>query len=269
MLLTFVLRNIRKRLSLNLIKVAGLALGLTGILLIILFLKNELSYDSFHSKANRIYRFTTTDPSFLSNSHFARVYNSEDIPGFAASFPEIESFVRLAPIRGGFMLYNEKYYTIDEAFQCDSTFFRIFDARLLTGDSQKVLEDPGSMVVSQSFARRVFGSADPVGEVISIPPGQYYGEKTDFTIRGVMEDFPQNSHFHPDLVTTPAKGSVNWWAFVYLLLTENGDPQKIINGYPGYLSTIAKRPIEDIETKAHLQKITDIHLKSDKLREIE
>ena len=81
--------------------------------------------------------------------------------------------------------------------------------------------------------------------------------------------FPQNSHFHPDLVTTPAKGSVNWWAFVYLLLTENGDPQKIINGYPGYLSTIAKRPIEDIETKAHLQKITDIHLKSDKLREIE
>lgn len=269
MLLTFVLRNIRKRLSLNLIKVAGLALGLTGILMIILFLKNELSYDSFHSKANRIYRFTTTDPSFLSNSHFARVYNSEDIPGFAASFPEIESFVRLAPIRGGFMLYNEKYYTIDEAFQCDSTFFRIFDARLLTGDSQKVLEDPGSMVISQSFARRVFGSADPVGEVISIPPGQYYGEKTDFTIRGVMEDFPQNSHFHPDLVTTPAKGSVNWWAFVYLLLTENGDPQKIITGYPGYLSTIAKRPIEDIETKAHLQKITDIHLKSDKLREIE
>ena len=204
MLLRFVLRNIRKRLSLNLIKGAGLALGLSGIILIILFLKNELSYDSFHTRANSIYRFTTTDPGFLSNSHFARVYNSEDIPGLAASFPEIESYVRLAPIRGGLMLYKDKYYTIDEAFQCDSTFFRIFDVRLLTGDSQTVLDDPGSMVVSQSFARRMFGSDNPVGEVISIPPGQYYGEKTDFTIRGVMMDFPQNSHMHPDLVTTPA-----------------------------------------------------------------
>lgn len=269
MLLRFVLRNFRKRLSLNLIKVAGLAIGLSGIILIILFLKNELSYDSFHRRADRIYRFTTTDPGFLSNSHFARVYNSEDIPGLAASFPEIESFVRLAPIRGGFMLYNEKYYAIDEAFQCDSTFFRIFDASLLTGDSKTVLDDPGSMVVSQSFARRVFGSADPVGEVISIPPGQYYGEKTDFTIRGVMKDFPQNSHMHPDLVTTPAKGSVNWWAFVYILLTENSDPDKIVAGYRGYLELTTGQPAEKIETKAYLQKLTDIHLKSDKLREIE
>ena len=269
MLLRFVLRNIRKRLSLNLIKVAGLALGLSGIILIILFLKNELSYDSFHTRANRIYRFTTTDPGFLSNSHFARVYNSEDIPGLAASFPEIESYVRLAPIRGGLMLYKDKYYTIDEAFQCDSTFFRIFDSGLLTGDSQTILDDPGSMVVSQSFARRVFGSDNPVGEVISIPPGQYYGEKTDFTIRGVMKDFPQNSHMHPDMVTTPAKGSVNWWAFVYLLLAENADPDKIVAGYTGHLELTTGQPAEKIETKAYLQKLTDIHLRSDKLREIE
>jgi len=269
MLLRFVLRNIRKRFSLNLIKVAGLALGLSGIILITLFLKNELSYDSFHTRANRIYRFTTTDPSFLSNSHFARIYNSEDIPRLASSFPEIESYVRLAPIRGGLMLYNEKYYTIDEAFQCDSTFFRIFDVRLLTGDRQTILDAPGSMVVSKSFAQRVFGPVDPVGEVISIPPGQYYGEQTDFTIRGVMEDFPQNSHFHPDLVTTPARGSVNWWAFVYLLLSENADPQKIIDGYPEYLAVTVNQPVEKIETKAYLQKLTDIHLRSDKLREIE
>jgi len=244
-------------------------LGLSGILLITLFLKNELTYDAFHSKANRIYRLTITDPGFLANSHFARVHNSEHIDDLAAYFPEIESFVRLAPIRGGMMVYNEKYYAVNEAFQCDSTFFRIFDIGLLTGDSQTVLNAPGSMVVSQSFARRIFGSDNPLGEIISIPPGQFYGEKTDFTIKGVMKDFPQNSHFHPDLVTTPAKGSVNWWAFVYLLLTENADPQKIITAYPGYLASTDKRPAEKIETKAYLQKLTDIHLHSDKLREIE
>ena len=269
MLLRFVLRNIRKRLFLNLIKVAGLALGLSSILLIALFLKNELTYDAFNTKASRIYRLTITDPGFLANSHFARVYNSEHIDDLAAYFSEIESFVRLAPIRGGMMFYKEKYYTINEAFQCDSTFFRIFDIGLLTGDRNTILNSPGSMVVSQSFAQRVFGSDNPTGEIISIPAGQYYGDKTDFTIKGVMKDFPQNSHFHPDLVTTPAKGSVNWWAFVYLLLTENADPQKIIKGYPGFLAGSDNQPEERIETKAYLEKLTDIHLHSDKLREIE
>jgi putative ABC transport system permease protein len=117
--------------------------------------------------------------------------------------------VRLAPIRGGVMFYNETYYPIDQAFECDSTFFEVFDAELLIGDKKTILNAPGSMVVTESFASKVFGSANPIGEVISIPSGQFYGEKIDFTIKGVMKDFPQNSHFHPELITTPAKGS-NW-----------------------------------------------------------
>ena len=269
MLLKFVIRNIRKRPFLNLIKVLGLALGLSGILFITLFLKNELTFDSFHSKAERIYRFTLTDPRFLNDSHFARIPNGEHIPDMAEYFPEIEQFVRLAPIRGGVMFYNEKYYTIDQAFECDSTFFEVFDAELLIGDKKTILNAPASMVVTKTFASKVFGMENPIGQVISIPAGQFYGEKIDFTIKGVMKDFPQNSHFHPELITSPANGEINWWAYVYMLLHENADPQKITAAYPEYLAKSTNQPIEKIETKAYLQKLTDIHLKSDKLREIE
>lgn len=269
MLLQFVFRNLRKRPFLNAIKALGLALGLSGLLFITLFLKNEFSYDAYHSKADRIYRLTVTDPTFFGENHFARIYQSEQMPGLADYFPEIESYVRLSPIRGGVMLHNEKYYSIDEAFVCDSTFFDLFDAVLLVGDKQSVLNAPGSMVVSESFAKKIFGTENPIGQTMTIPAGQFYGTPSDFTIRGVMKDFPQNSHFHPELITTPDKGKITWWAYCYLLLNKNADPQKIISGYAGFLARESDKPADKIETKAYLQKITDIHLHSDKLREIE
>jgi putative ABC transport system permease protein len=269
MLFQFVLRNLKKRPFLNFIKALGLALGLSGVLFITLFLKNELSYDAYHSKADRIYRFTVTDPTFFGENHFARIYQSEQIPGLADYFPEVESYVRLSPIKGGVMLHNERYYSVNEAFVCDSTFFNLFDADLLVGDKQTVLNAPGSMVVSESFARKVFGNENPIGQTMTIPAGQYYGNPSDFTIKGVMKDFPQNSHFHPDLITTPDKGKISWWAYCYLLLHQKADPQTITSGYAGFLARESDKPANKIETKAYLQKITDIHLRSDKLREIE
>ncbi|MDA3879659.1 MAG: ABC transporter permease, partial [Prolixibacteraceae bacterium] len=247
----------------------GLTLGLSGIIFISLFLKNELAYDTFHSKADRIYRFTTTNPGFLNNTHFARLYNSEQIPDVVDYFPEIESYVRLAPIRGGVMLHNEKYYDINEAFVCDSTFFNVFDAQLVIGNKNTVLNAPGSMVVTKSFAQKVFGNENPVGEVLSIPSGQFYGQQIDFTVKGVMEEFPQNSHFHPDLLTTSSTGPISWWAFSYVLLNKNTNPHHIISGYSNFIALQNDQRIDQSQTQLHLQNIKDIHLHSDKLREIE
>jgi len=269
MLILYIFRNLKKRPLLNFIKVLGLALGVSGILFITLFLKNELTYDTFHKKANRIYRFTVTNPTQFNNTHFARFYNSEQIPELAGYFPEIESYVRLAPIRGGAIMHNEKYYSINEAFVCDSTFFNIFNADLLIGDKQTILNAPGSMVISESFAQKIFKNDNPIGQVLTLPPGQFYGETSIFTIKGVMKDFPKNSHFHPDLITTPDKEQINWWAWSYLLLKEHANPENITSKYANFLASKNNKAFEEIEIKAHLQKLTDIHLHSDKLREIE
>jgi putative ABC transport system permease protein len=270
MILKFVLRSLWKRPFLTFIKIFGLALSLSGFLLIVLFLKNELTYESLNKNAGRIYRFTIRYMPSPVERHFARVLNTDYVPKMADYFPEIENYVRLAPVRGGLVKHNEEFIMINEAFECDSIFFRVFPADLLVGNPQNILNDPCSMVISESFAERVFGKTNPVGQILTIPAGQYYANNTDYTIKGVMRDFPQNSHFHPEFITTPADKSVfNGWAWVYFLLSENADPLKITSGFKDFFAAHIKGDPSQIKNEAYLQKITDIHLHSNKQREIE
>jgi putative ABC transport system permease protein len=268
--LKYAIRNLLKRPFLNLIKIIGLSLALSGILIIVLFLKNELTYDRFHKKSDRIYRFTITSPDILGGKHFARVPNPDYIPQMAEYFPEIENYVRLVPIMGGVIKLNDNFIRVNQAFQSDSTFLHVFDAEMLVGNPASILDNPGTMVVSESFAKKVFGNHNPVGQVLTLPDGQYYGKNIDFTIKGIMRDFPQNSHFHPEFIVTPVdKGEFNRWAWTYLLLSNNANPDHILMQFKDFAAIQSGRKALEIKTVAHLQNITDIHLHSDKLREIE
>jgi putative ABC transport system permease protein len=268
--LKFASRNLIKRPFLNLIKIAGLSLALSGILIIVLFLKNELTYDSFHKKSDSIYRFTVTNPDFLEGKHFARVPDPDYIPKMAEYFPEIENYVRLVPVMGGVIKLNENFIKVNQAFQCDSTFFDVFDSELLVGNPANIMDNAGSMVISEGFAKKVFGDHNPVGHILTIPEGQFYGKNTDFVIKGIMKDFPQNSHFHPEFIATPLdKGEFNRWAWTYLLLSKNANPDNILFRYKDFATIQQGKKVGEIKTKAFLQHITDIHLHSDKLREIE
>lgn len=270
MIFKFVIRNLLKRPFLNLLKVIGLSLALSSILLILLFLKNELTYDSFYEKSSRIFRITISDPSFIAGKHFARISNAEFIPAMAEYFPEVENYVRLAPVRGGVVKYNENFILVNQAFECDSTFFEIFDAGLITGNAGNLLDAPGSMVISESFAKKAFGTKSPIGETLTLPIGQFNAKETDFTVKGIMKDFPQNSHLHPDFITTPVdKNALKSWAWTYLLLRPNANPENIKSGFKNFISSQKDDRTGEIKIDAHLQRITDIHLHSDKLREIE
>ena len=270
MILKVVIRNLLKRPFLNLVKVMGLSLALTGILFIALFLKNELSFDNYHEKADRIYRYTVADPEFLGGNEFARIVNPGYIPNVKEQIPEIENFVRLRPVREGLIKFNERYFRVDQAFECDSTFFQVFDAELTIGNKLSILENPASMVISETFAERVFGNANPVGEILTIPSGQFYGEEQNFTVSGIMKDFPFNSHFHPDFIATPVQDKfIYGWAWTYLLLTENANPENITKGFTSFLTENREDKTQEMKTEVHLQKLADIHLHSNKLREIE
>jgi putative ABC transport system permease protein len=270
MTIKFVSRNLQKRPLLNIIKIVGLSLALSSLLLILLYLKYELSFDTYHSNSKNTYRFTTTSPDFLSGKHFARIYNSSYIPEMTESLSGIDNYVRLSPIRGGVMKLEDEFITIDRAFQCDSTFFKVFDIDLLIGNPEHVLEGPGSMVLSKNFSERVFKGANPIGQILSVPPGQFYGEPTNFVVQGVMEDFPQNSHFHPDFITTPVDRTIlNGWSWTYLLLNENANPDQIESSFKEFYATQYEIPLDEMNMESHLQLLTDIHLNSNKTREIE
>jgi putative ABC transport system permease protein len=269
MILRYTFRNLIKRPFLNLIKILGLSLALSAILLILLFLKNELTFDKYHSKSDRIYRFTVSDNTFA-GKHFARVNNAGYVPKMADYFPDIENYVRLAPVRGGVIRHNEEYILVNQAFECDSTFFELFDVELITGDPENILDNPGSMVISESFAKKTFGNQSPLGQILTLPSGQYYGKDIAFTVKGIMKDFPQNSHFHPEFITTPIdKTILNGWAWTYFLLSNKTTSGNIVSGFKEFYSTHVDNKADELEIEAHLQKISDIHLHSNKLREIE
>lgn len=269
MTLRYAIRNLSKRSFLNFIKILGLSLSLSGFLLITLYIKNELTYESFNKNAERIYRFTVNQPSSDEN-HFARVYNPSYIPKMADYFPQIENFVRLAPVRGGIIKHNEGSIIIKQAFECDSTFFRVFDAELLVGSPENILNEPGSLVISESFSNKIFGKVSPIGQVLTIPSGQFYPNDTDYIVKGIMKDFPQNSHLHPEFITTPVDRSIlSGWAWTYLLLSENADPERITSGFKDFYAAHMDVTSTEIKIEAYLQNISEIHLYSNKLREIE
>jgi putative ABC transport system permease protein len=253
----------------NLIKVVGISLALSCALIILLFIVNELSYDKFHKRSDRIYRLTTTSKNNFAGKHFAKIFDPSFLPKMAAYFPQIENYVRLVPVLGGVIKYDEQFIKTEQAFQCDSTFFEIFDAELLVGKKETILHHPGSMVISESFAAKVFGRKDPIGQILTLPAGQYYGEPYDFVVKGVMKDFPQTSHFHPEFITTPTnKAELDRVAWTYLLLEPKTNPENITSGFEKFYSTHVTSNLNE-KQNAYLQKINDIHLYSSKLREIE
>lgn len=252
---------------LNLIKITGLSLALSGILLISLYLKNELSYDAFHNKSGRIYRFTISNK--VSGQHFARIYRPDFLPELTEKTAGVENYTRLVPFRGGILKYHDNYININQGFHCDSTFFEVFDTELLVGNPKSAIDEPGSMVISESFAKRNFGNSNPIGQTLTRPTGQFYSQEEHFTVTGVMKDWPQNSHFHPEFIVYPSnENAFRSWAWTYLVLaqaTAPSDVKKGINDY--YISKMGEEEAEDIGI--FLQNIEDIHLHSHKLREIE
>jgi putative ABC transport system permease protein len=269
-ILKFVWRNLRRHPFLNLIKLTGLMLAFSSMLLIALYMKHELSYDRFHSKSERIYRFTATSPTAFSGKHFARIWGARYIPALAETFPEIERYVRLSPVGGGLIQWEEHRIPMQQAFFCDSTWLDIFSVKLLLGKKDEVLAAPSSLLISESYAQKIFGDENPVGQLLTIPPGREHAEATSFQVTGVMEDFPANSHFHPEFVAIPAEPAyLDGWAWTYLLLQPGARPDGIVSGFRSFLADFGETEEDEVDYTAHLQPLTDIHLRSQKTREIE
>ncbi|MBN2273174.1 MAG: ABC transporter permease [Bacteroidales bacterium] len=265
------IRNILRNKLYTAINIIGLSISIACCILIILFLKYEFSYDTFHTKANRIYRFTTeVENENGYKAHFARCASSW-IKYLPEEFPEVEKMVTMFPGRRMTLMANEKKFALENAYYTDSTFFSVFSIFPLKGDRYKVLKDPFTAVISESLARKYFGDSDPLGRIIT-NTGWHNGvkwTKLNYTITGVFKDIPATSHFHTDLLISDKSQNSESWKYVYLLLHKHAKPSDFIKKFDAFL----ERHTEDKSNKSiivpHLQHITDIHLKSNKDREME
>ena len=270
-------RNTKKHMGYSLINVAGLAIGMACFILILLFVFDELSYDKFHEKHDRIYRVTRKwfNEDGVVNLHLGHVA-PPIAPLLKNDFPEIIHAVRLIGIGRLLVGKNSVFYEEPRFFFAEEDLFQVFTFDMVAGDPETALREPFSIVITEEMAERYFGTEDPIGKSLTI---QASSQKADMKVTGVIKPLSHNSHFHADFLgsfktyeAVVGDRELQDWASnnyaTYLLLPEVYD----INRLKSHLDAFIDRHMSEgmsKRTKLELQPLTDIHLYSHLDSEIE
>lgn len=193
------LRNLRKHKGYSFINISGLSIGIALCLLILVYVKHQLSYDSFHEKSERIVRVQLN----TEDRHLA-VTPSMVAPTLNFITSDIDKWVRLyEPTRynPAIISTNNEKFQEENFLYADSSFFDLFSFKLLSGDPKTALSTPRSLVLTKSTALKLFGSVDVLGRTVN---AKIFSESIDFNVTAVAEDVPSNSHFDFDYL-----GSLN------------------------------------------------------------
>jgi len=278
---TAAFRHLLKNKYYTVLNIVGLSVGLACFTLIGLWVQDELSYDRFHERADRIYRVagTFTDES----GQFDQAVTCIPLgPALASDLPEVEASVRV-DMNGSVVQVGDKKFIEEDILAVDPAFFSVFSFKLLKGDAATALKDPYNIVITESMAKKYFGEHDPVGESLKIfqyDPNQLGAE---YKITGVMEDCPPNSHLQYNFLFSfktleaydPETFGYNGWFnngyYTYILVKPDTKTEVL----KGKLATFLEKYIGS-DMKKHkinwsyfLQPLTDIHLKSNLRYEIE
>lgn len=260
-------RNLLRNKFYTLLNVAGLAIGLTVGIMILLWVQDELSFDGFHSKAEHIYKIN----SHLGTGNDEQVWEGAPSPvavHIKKKLPEVENVVRVAPdYDNSLFTYEDNSFIGSDMIYADPSYFKMFDFRLIKGNRNKPFDDNQSVILSASTAQKIFGDEDPVGKVLQAD------KKDNFTVTGIIEDAPANSSlrygmiFPMGLYAQRFRGNGDWktidedlgnfYYFIYVQLRPGTQvatmEKKISDLYRGLRQG-------DTDTRYTLQPITDLHL---------
>ncbi len=262
--LKIALRNLWSQRFFTGLNLFGLAIGLAVSLTLGLFVKNELSFDRYHSKADRIYRVNLTAQWDGETEKLATAPNITG-PALREQVKEVEAQVRLLKHEFGktaFVNYGEKRFTEKSLYWADQGLFSVFDMPLTKGDPATALTRPKTAIVSEATAKRIFGDEDPIGKTISVDNAD------TLEVTGVFADHPHNStldgNIYGSFMTVGWANERLYWSNAsyetFLLLQPGADPQLVEN----QANAIHEKatPNEDRWFSMYLQPLTAIHLHS-------
>lgn len=286
------LRSIFRNKLTAFINIAGLALAMASAIMIFLFVTDELSYNQYHSNADRTYRVTRI---FYDQQHIPRLHLSSVAPPIGPllknDFGEIEIMART--LQYGAVVGLEKdgelqSFTENEVFLAEPELFSIFDIPVVSGDPLKDFKRPFTVMLSEETARKYFNDLNVVGKRLR------FDNSLDLEVTGVYKDFPNQTHWHPDFLVSfvtleddniyGRRGLETNWGnnsfSTYLLLQKGSDDKKLAAQFPSFLDkhfgpfAIANYGapsnfVASNATELTLQKITDVHLHSNLDDEIE
>ena len=269
------LRNLWRHKVYTFINLVGLSIGIASSILLYLYLQDELSFDTHHSKADRIYRMTTYFDLEGQNQEI-RLSRASGMLALKLKkdFPEVQQTVNLFQGSGKKPItYKDKKMFANDMYYADSTYFELFDHQFIKGNPKTALKEPNSIVLTRTLAKKIFGSVDNAyGKTLLL--FDYQNNK----VTAIIEDVPQNSHIRfPALVsmhTLKEDSNKNWINIkyaTYALLKEETD----VANFRDKLQEIADKDIQEViqsfgfkgECKLNAQALTDIHFYSEEFED--
>jgi putative ABC transport system permease protein len=257
-------RQLIRQKGFTLINILGLTVGLASCILIGLFIADELSYDNFQTRGDRIVR-VTMDYGSAGRVSATAVTGTKVGPQFKRSFPEIRDFVRFAKYTR-MVSAGEKTFKESEFIYADTSFLSVFSFPLVSGDPH-ALAGPQQLMISQRAALKFFGTTDVVGKVLRLDYAK------DYTIGAVLKDPPGNSQiqfdFVGDFAGLPAAAKENWFNanwYTYFLLNDPNSRSALERQINAYMQTPAVRQESELKSNDylayHLEPLRSVHLHS-------
>lgn len=262
--LKIAIRTIRRYKGYSFINLAGLAIGMTVSGMIMLWVFDELSFDRFNKNIANIHRVCV---DLEAGTHMVLAMSMPELgEAVTHSFPEVKNFARISrPARSSIKYEDLEFY---ENFVCyaDNSLFEVFTFPFTSGDPQKALLNPYSVVISQGMATKYFEGSNPIGKVLEIDG------TADYVVTGVFEDIPANSHFRFDiarsfetLYSENRQDMENWLNiqyYTYISLADGVDPDIVEQKLPRIIDTYLGETLQSMggSLVLFLQPLTRIHL---------
>ena len=266
-------RNLWRNKLHSILNIFGLSIGITCFILIMLYVRYELSFEKFNPNASRIYRIAVN--GMLGNTEIHQTGTPPPLPAaLYQEFPEVEAVTRIMKVSNYQAFYELKGFTEDNIFIADSSFIKMFTVPFLKGNPAFALNQPGQVIITEKIAKKYFDNDDPINKSIIFKYG-----KLEFNtkVSGVIREWPDNSHFHPDFIISMLsfKGlydGKNWFnnpAATYLMLRPNSSYKTLESKFPSFIAKYFFQGMSyaDWEKKGNywrysLQPLTKIHLTS-------
>ena len=253
------------------INIGGLAIGLTCFILISLYIQLELSYDSFYSKADQIYRvYQRQEGNVFMDSDYFAVTPAGLSKALVTEYPEVEQATTIQ--HPSALISLEKKHFWEKGISADQGFFQVFDFPFIQGDPKTVLEKPNSIVLTKSLAKKIFGNSNPIGKTLGY---KVYQSDQKFTITGVIQDPPLNSSFQFTFLVSiqsmdnyirdmKAETWQNNSYYTFFVLKEGADPELLENKFPQLLKKYVDKsddyPFKDTYL---VQPLAELHLENE------
>ncbi len=259
-----------------LLNLFGLAIGMASAIMIFLYIQDEMSYDKYNDDYKRIYRL---EGDFFINGKqdLTAITQIPLAPTLKDEYPEIQDMTRILPREGLYFKSGEDVFKEDSLALADSTVFNVFTFRFLRGDMRTALTEPLTMVISESMARKYFGTDDVIDSSLRNLDG------SEYRITGVFKDLPANTHLrYNGLVSSKTieeqigserfndRSSGSFWnvaGYSFVKLAENTTDQMVLDKFPQFYDKYMRELGDRIDAsfKLRLTNIADVHYQEDEL----